>query len=311
MSVWKRLVHAVVPSPHNAYKPHLLRREWMLFFLAAMLATEGFFVADIVVRQSGATFLAAVVQSDIIALTNTQRASNNVGTLKENRLLDLAATAKAKDMAAKGYFSHVGPDGKVPWAWIEGVGYNYQYAGENLAVRFTDSKDVVNAWMASPTHRANIVKPQYSDIGVGVADGTYQGQPATFVVQYFGSPLAEVQQGRVLAAETSQPLNTFSRMFARIASNPRSTSDWLIGGMGALVALVVVIGFFVHHRIQALEMLAGGAVVSMVAAGLIILNTGVLATTVAYNGTNQAAVGALAPGGGVVIDPVAGFSEGQ
>jgi hypothetical protein len=103
-------------------------------------------------------------------------------------MLDAAAQAKADDMAAKGYFSHTGPDGKEPWAWIKEAGYSYQYAGENLAVRFTDSADVVNAWMASPTHRANIVKPAYTEIGVGIAQGEFQGQPATYVVQYFGAP---------------------------------------------------------------------------------------------------------------------------
>ncbi len=126
----------------------------------------------------------------MIALTNDERSQNSIGGLTENSLLDAAAQAKAADMAAKGYFAHVGPDGKEPWAWITGAGYDYQYAGENLAVRFTDSSDVVNAWMASPTHRANIVKPQYTEIGVGVAQGTFQGQPATYVVQYFGAPRA-------------------------------------------------------------------------------------------------------------------------
>ena len=60
---------------------------------------------------------------------------------------------KAQDMATLGYFAHVSPDGKTPWYWIEKVGYDYQYAGENLAINFSDSKDVTNAWMASPLHK--------------------------------------------------------------------------------------------------------------------------------------------------------------
>lgn len=132
---------------------------------------------------------AAVIESEIVAMTNDERTANSVGQLTENTLLDQAAQAKADDMAAKGYFSHTGPDGKTPWQWVAGAGYVYQYAGENLAVRFTDSSEVINAWMASPTHRANIVKPQYTQIGVGIADGTYEGAPATFVVQYFGTPV--------------------------------------------------------------------------------------------------------------------------
>jgi len=131
---------------------------------------------------------AAVIQSDVIALTNDERTENDLGVLTENPTLDKAAQAKANDMAAKGYFSHTGPDGQPPWHWFVEAGYDYHYAGENLAVRFDDSKQVVDAWMASPTHRANIVKPVYTQIGIGVADGMYQGLPATFVVQFFGTP---------------------------------------------------------------------------------------------------------------------------
>lgn len=166
----------------------MLRRSWLLFFLTVILTSEGVFIADLIARQSAFNFVASVLPGEIIALTNDERSQNTVSTLGENALLDAAAQAKANDMATKGYFSHVGPDGKEPWAWVAGAGYNYSYAGENLAVHFEDSTDVVNAWMASPTHRANIVKPVYTEIGVGVAQGTYQGQPATFVVQYFGTP---------------------------------------------------------------------------------------------------------------------------
>lgn len=190
MRLFERLKHHFVPSPGNAYRPHILHRPWLVFFFVIILATEGFLVSNLIVRQSSQNFLAAVVPAEIIALTNTERASNNAGALTQDALLDKAAQAKADDMAANGYFSHVGPDGKTPWQWIAGSGYQYQYAGENLAVRFIDSSDVVNAWMESPTHRANIVKPVYTEIGVGVAQGMYEGASATYVVQYFGTPLA-------------------------------------------------------------------------------------------------------------------------
>ena len=184
--LFESIKHHLVPAEENAYRPHILGRSWLLFFFALVLVTEGYFVAGLIILP-GQNFIAAVASSEVIALTNSERTQFDIGTLKENPLLDAAAQAKADDMAAKGYFSHVGPDGKEPWAWITGAGYAYQYAGENLAVRFNESADVVNAWMASPTHRSNILKSQYADIGVGVAQGTYQGVPATFVVQYFGT----------------------------------------------------------------------------------------------------------------------------
>src|SRR6185437_10613391 len=197
--------HFFIPGEHNAHRPRILHRPWLIFFLAVILATEGFLVSNLIARQSDQQFLAAVVPAEIIALTNTERTDNSVGTLSEDALLDSAAQAKAADMAAKGYFSHVGPDGKTPWQWIDASGYQYQYAGENLAVRFIDSTDVVNAWMASPTHRANMVKPVYTQIGVGVAEGLYEGQPATYVVQYFGTPKSTAQTPTVAAASKTPP----------------------------------------------------------------------------------------------------------
>lgn len=190
MHFWEKLKRHFLPSHHNAYRPHVLRSNWLGIFLAIVLAAEGFMVANLVARQSSQSFLAAVVSGDIIALTNEERITERVGTLTENAKLTAAAQAKADDMAAKGYFSHVGPDGKEPWTWISEAQYDYKYAGENLAVRFVDSSDVVKAWIASPSHRANLVKGVYTDIGIGVANGTYQGQPAIFVVQYFGKPVS-------------------------------------------------------------------------------------------------------------------------
>lgn len=181
-------MHYFVPGPHNAHRPRILHRPFLIFFLAIILATEGFLVSSLIARQNDQQFLAAVVPAEIIALTNTERSANDVGQLTNDALLDQAAQAKADDMAAQGYFAHTGPDGKTPWQWISASGYQYQYAGENLAVRFINSTDVINAWMESPTHRANIVKAVYTQIGVGVAEGMYQGQPATYVVQYFGTP---------------------------------------------------------------------------------------------------------------------------
>lgn len=177
-----------LPGHENAYRPHLLRKPWLLFFLSVVLTAECVYVAGIMAGQSAQHYISAVLPGEVIALTNAQRVQAGDNAVVENKILNAAAQAKADDMAAKGYFAHVGPGGKEPWVWIQDAGYSYQYAGENLAVRFDESADVVNAWMASPTHRANIVKPVYTEIGIGVASGMFEGSPATFVVQYFGTP---------------------------------------------------------------------------------------------------------------------------
>src|SRR3989338_5878655 len=96
-------------------------------------------------------------------------------------------------MATRGYFAHTSPDGLTPWHWLDVVGNNYSMAGEHLAVNFFESDDVDQAWMNSPTHRANIVKEGYKEIGIGIASGVYQGRNTTFVAQFFGTPIAVVQ----------------------------------------------------------------------------------------------------------------------
>ena len=158
-----------------------------LGILIVLIAVVVGLLRFIILPKFGTNF-AAILPAVVAALTNDARAANNVAGLKDNILLDHAAQAKANDMAAKGYFAHVSPDGTLPWDWISRAGYRYVYAGENLAVNFNDSDKVVNAWLASPTHRFNILRPQYTEIGVGTASGMYNGQPATFVVQMFASP---------------------------------------------------------------------------------------------------------------------------
>jgi uncharacterized protein YkwD len=135
------------------------------------------------------SFDAAVYAGVLIANTNQEReASLGGGQLATSTLLTEAAQLKANDMASKGYFAHVSPDGKTPWYWLDKVGYAYDYAGENLAVNFVNSPDISNAWMASPEHRANILNPVFKDIGIATAVGIYQGKSAIFVVQLFGDP---------------------------------------------------------------------------------------------------------------------------
>ena len=68
------------------------------------------------------------------------------------------------------------------------AGYNYVYAGENLAKDFGNTSRLMDAWMASPTHRENIVSSKYSEIGLAVVPGTLQGQETVLVVQFFGAP---------------------------------------------------------------------------------------------------------------------------
>lgn len=187
-SFTKRVHDYFLPNRRNAHRPHFFSWASLTVVIIGIVALEGAYVAQIKFVFPHTNFLAAVLPGTLVALTNEDRATNDVPAVTENATLDRAATLAAQDMASKGYFAHVSPSGVTPWDWLQQVGYQYTYAGENLAVNFTDSTAVENAWMASPAHHANIVKPQYTQMGIGVAEGMYQGKQTTFVVTFFATP---------------------------------------------------------------------------------------------------------------------------
>ena len=206
MSILKWLKKYFIPHEHNEYKPHSLRTESAIVVLILVLLIEVVFFAD-PFQLKKTNFFASILQTTLVDETNISRTSNDLNTLKENSLLDAAAKMKAEDMAANGYFAHTSPSGIEPWFWIHKAGYNYSYAGENLAINFTDSEDVIKAWLNSPAHRANMLSQHFTEIGIGIAHGTYQGKETTFVVQVFGKP-AELQTVAVAANSPSVPKAT-------------------------------------------------------------------------------------------------------
>jgi uncharacterized protein YkwD len=140
--------------------------------------------------QSSDWLVSTVLPAVVIDLTNNERLDNARPQLSRNIVLDQAATAKAQHMADNEYFAHFAPDGTTPWEFFQSAGYVYAHAGENLAIHFTDSAEVVEAWMLSPAHRKNIVDPKFREIGVGTARGTFDGYDTVYVVQLFGTPAA-------------------------------------------------------------------------------------------------------------------------
>ena len=112
--------------------------------------------------------------------------------MKEDSVLDKAAQEKGADMMARNYWAHNAPDGTTPWHFFNEVGYSYRYAGENLARDFTQSEDIVDAWIASSSHRENLLSQRYEDIGVAVVEGNLKGINTILVVQMFGTKLNNV-----------------------------------------------------------------------------------------------------------------------
>ncbi len=89
--------------------------------------------------------VSTVLPAVIVELTNQEREQGSLAELRRNPLLDEAARMKAEHMAQNQYFAHYSPDGVSPWFWFGRAQYNFVHAGENLAIHFTDSEEVVNA----------------------------------------------------------------------------------------------------------------------------------------------------------------------
>lgn len=205
----KILKKLFVPHPHNDHKPHILRTYSVTIVIVSVIMVEALFLSQAIPFLTHKSFTALVIPKVLVDQTNTEREQSNLGAVTINDKLVLAAQMKANDMAEKGYFSHTTPDGKTPWYWLNQAEYNFKSAGENLAINYTDSIDVTNAWMNSPTHRANIMKSDFREIGIATAQGTYKNQPAVFVVQFFGTQnVAPANVAKTAPVAVKEPVKT-------------------------------------------------------------------------------------------------------
>ncbi len=138
-------------------------------------------------------FATNISESKLVELVNQERKTRGLSELSQDPQLYYAAKLKAQDMINKNYFNHYSPNGKSPWDFIRNSGYEYQKAGENLAMDFATSSGIHNAWMASETHKNNILKPDYEHIAIAVLKGNFNNKNTTMVVQMFGNPMPENQ----------------------------------------------------------------------------------------------------------------------
>ena len=124
----------------------------------------------------------------LIQLTNQQREQDNLNIVVESPKLDAAAELKLEDMVSKDYFAHTSPQGVTPWYFLRKVGYEYQSAGENLALNFSDTDKLQTAWMASTEHKENILNPKFTEIGIADKEVVFDGKESNVVVEYFADP---------------------------------------------------------------------------------------------------------------------------
>lgn len=179
--------HLFTPHHSNNFRPKVLHHSFLTIGILALLAFQTILPFIHAHRPDILGFATNITIEQLLRDTNNERAKQGKGSLVLNASLSKAAENKAHDMFAQNYWAHVAPDGKTPWDFILGEGYRYTYAGENLARDFNDSDSVVVAWMNSPSHRDNLLRGEYEEIGFAVVNGKLNGEDTTLVVQMFGT----------------------------------------------------------------------------------------------------------------------------
>ncbi len=282
--IWRLFLKYFVPQGRNDYRPYFLRREMTTALLLLVLLVEGVFLINAFFDSSRGNFLGAVLPGVLVSLTNDERGNEGIKALSQNLLLEKAAQAKAEDMATRGYFSHKGPNGEEPWIWLDKAGYGYSYAGENLAVNFSESADVSLAWKNSPAHWKNIINERFAEVGIGIAEGIYKGEKATFVVQFFGTPsvvlvpaektpvtlpITEVFSGE---AQGAASFNSSVSLADKVLSSPRFYTNRLLMGFLGLIIAGLALAIFIKFHIQHAVIIGNGALLLGVVAGVLMLN---------------------------------------
>ncbi len=230
-----------VPHKANQYRPHLIRRYGLAVVLLLVIGMQVGYNVAITGRVLGAK--ASISTQSLLASTNTQRADNHLPVLTMNDQLSQAAFLKAQDMFQGQYWAHVSPSGTTPWHWFGEAGYNYSYAGENLARNFSTADAATVAWMASSEHRANILDTHYTQVGFAVVDGTIDGKPTSLIVALYGEPastvattsVAGVQVPHVEAAAATGTMSLVTRFGVALQSITPAA-------LGSMMLILVVTG---------------------------------------------------------------------
>lgn len=190
-----------IPCLENEYKPCLLQSRLLVYYLLILLVFKIVF-ASLIFYLPKTVFFADVTKSILFNVTNQEREALGFNALTENPKLNEAAYQKAQDMLRNDYFSHQSPDGLTPWYWFKQADYVYRAAGENLAIGFLDSEEVVRAWLESPSHRSNLLNPGFKEMGIAVLTGDFNGKETTVVVQHFGSLAVQVAEKEIKEVES-------------------------------------------------------------------------------------------------------------
>ncbi len=185
------MYHLLFPRESNSHRPKVLHHSILSVLVIVLLGLSVILPRLQNAFPSVLGISVNVTTKDLLDATNRKRVENGLNPLKLDSELSKAASDKAAHMVTQNYWAHIAPDGTTPWFFIKNSGYQYLYAGENLARGFNDASEVVDAWMNSPSHRENLLSSNYTDIGFAETSGILTGTETVLVVQMFGSRYQE------------------------------------------------------------------------------------------------------------------------
>lgn len=232
----RHIALAAVPHKANQYRPHAVRRYGIAVIVLFVFLVQGIYNSATSGEVLGVE--SNITSSGLLEATNAARKTNGEQPLALNATLSSAARLKVEDMFANQYWSHVSPSGVTPWDWFGKVGYSYSEAGENLAKNFSTSDAVITAWLQSPSHRANMLKGVFTDVGFATMTSTLDGRTTSIVVALYGTPAEQAVQGVTEESKTGQSLSLVARLGLGLRSlTPAAIGSIVILLVGANIAL--------------------------------------------------------------------------
>lgn len=283
-----------IPHKDTHKKAHLLSWEGLTIYILIFILLQVSFSIISYSKPGVLGITSSVDQKTLIQLTNSERQKMGLSAVSENEALDKAAALKAQNMFQENYWAHFAPSGKTPWDFILSTGYRFTFAGENLAKNFYSSDEVVKAWMASPTHRDNLLNPKYKDIGIAVVEGVLNGQKTTLVVQEFGTTQnvaakpAVAVQGKQIAVPQQDVVNppqlvegvTQDQVNTKVLLDPYVVSK--VAGLSiiALITILLSLDIWVLRKRGVLRLsshhIAHMALLSLAAGSIFMLGPGAI-----------------------------------
>lgn len=268
MNALRLLHHWLLPHESNNHRSKALHLDALFTYTLVLLVFNfGIRFAHMRVPTDILGYATDIRVEQLLGSTNAKRQIEGLSALELNSVLSQAAAAKAADMFANNYWAHTSPSGKTPWDFILASGYRYTLAGENLAKNFQSGDGVVDAWMGSLTHKDNLLKAGYHDVGFAVVNGVLGGEETTLVVQMFGAtnaaPVAKVPQVQAQAPQLAQaeetstlekPVEVLSApAFVSVATTPMinisSLSKQIVFVfVGILMGILAIDGYIVSRR---------------------------------------------------------------